>query len=489
MTADSFDAGGSQPVGAVVPTAGVWSGATAGPSGHEAVLARIPELVPLCAAAVDPLEIAARLEASGMSNQVVLESYGHPDVFGLAEALYVAVPFEAAPAPVRAVPPRGSVKDLARGALFAIPTLMYSVAIRGFGLDLAWWSLAVGLICGWALGQAVASFGWAMRGRSDHDGEPALVVSALVSAAVVSGAVSLAITLLVGRGAEEVAVAMLLTLYMVASSILLLYEEELRMALALLPGTAAVVVVETHWPFAISGRVASAVVITSVMITTVSALRRAVRRGWKVPMLGPTDRANALRYLLHGLSCALFTSTIIAFGYSSHGGKSRMALAVWPLLLTLGVMEWQLRSFRSRASGLLAGATTLRQFARGAQRLFLRSFAVYLALLGALSVAVFGMADFHHPGMLPLLLVAQGTLGVAFFIALILVASGRIDVVLRCWAAGLGTCAAYLVAGALLRGQITSLMGITGALLSSYVALCLLLTRLGQVVGSPLSYY
>ena len=53
-----------------------------------------PELLAACAAAVDPLEIAARLETHGMSRQVAVESFGFPDVFSAARFVYETLPFE-----------------------------------------------------------------------------------------------------------------------------------------------------------------------------------------------------------------------------------------------------------------------------------------------------------------------------------------------------------------------------------------------------------
>ena len=49
-----------------------------------------PEVDPVCGAAVDPLEIAAALEAAGVSNQVARTTFGQPDLFTLAEELYNA---------------------------------------------------------------------------------------------------------------------------------------------------------------------------------------------------------------------------------------------------------------------------------------------------------------------------------------------------------------------------------------------------------------
>ncbi|SCM14811.1 hypothetical protein, partial [Streptomyces sp. SID4939] len=57
----------------------------------------------LCERAVDPLEIAAGLEAHGLTDRTAAR-YRHRDVFSLAEELYARVPGAARPAPAR--PPR-----------------------------------------------------------------------------------------------------------------------------------------------------------------------------------------------------------------------------------------------------------------------------------------------------------------------------------------------------------------------------------------------
>lgn len=57
----------------------------------------------LCERAVDPLEIAAGLEAHGLTDRAAAR-YRHRDVFSLAEELYARVPGTARPAPAR--PPR-----------------------------------------------------------------------------------------------------------------------------------------------------------------------------------------------------------------------------------------------------------------------------------------------------------------------------------------------------------------------------------------------
>ena len=80
-----------------------------------------PQLAATCSAAVDPLEIAARLETHGMSSQVAVDSFGYPDVFAAANVVYASLPFEHVEAPAPASEPMGGPLDLMRGALFALP--------------------------------------------------------------------------------------------------------------------------------------------------------------------------------------------------------------------------------------------------------------------------------------------------------------------------------------------------------------------------------
>ena len=88
-----------------------------------------PEVDPVCNAAVDPLEIAAALEAAGVSNRVAQTTFGRPDLFTLAEELYDARTGRTVPLHNQPRPPRsGGVADLALGLLFVVPVVSLTVA-------------------------------------------------------------------------------------------------------------------------------------------------------------------------------------------------------------------------------------------------------------------------------------------------------------------------------------------------------------------------
>lgn len=86
----------------------------------------------LCAHAVDPLEIAAGLEAHGVTDRTAAR-FRHRDVFSLAEELYARVPREDdAPSGPAAAPPRGRLGGrLALGALHLVPGVLGAATAVG----------------------------------------------------------------------------------------------------------------------------------------------------------------------------------------------------------------------------------------------------------------------------------------------------------------------------------------------------------------------
>ncbi|TMQ89715.1 hypothetical protein ETD83_38695, partial [Actinomadura soli] len=118
----------------------------------------------LCASAVDPLEVTAGLEAEGINDEAA-RSYGHPDVFALAEDLYARTPRRprppgAAAAPWQAVPWR----HLLRGVLFGMPGLCYIVGapmLHGRADNVL---LVFSLLLSWMMSQGTAYLGYVWLG-------------------------------------------------------------------------------------------------------------------------------------------------------------------------------------------------------------------------------------------------------------------------------------------------------------------------------------
>ncbi|MEV8016260.1 hypothetical protein AB0O76_07945 [Streptomyces sp. NPDC086554] len=109
----------------------------------------------LCERAVDPLEIAAGLEAHGVTDRTAAR-YRHRDVFGLAEEMYARVPRDDDERHLLVAPPSPGASGTSAGwALLALlPGAVCGLAVAGSELTEGRARLAVGL--GGALAVAVA---------------------------------------------------------------------------------------------------------------------------------------------------------------------------------------------------------------------------------------------------------------------------------------------------------------------------------------------
>ena len=204
---------------------------------RSSVLESLPrDVTEFAAHAVDPLEIAADLEASGISNRVARDVYGAADVFELANGLWQEIPFVAAEVEPETTRRPGNVSDLGRGLVYGAPGLLLFALQHSWDWALPTWVLALAVTWGWGVGQMAANLTYTLRTRHDASGERFLLGVVLVATPMS--------TILVVGGVGQVfditmaatLVATVLTAYMVAAAILVLHEQLLVAALCLLPG-------------------------------------------------------------------------------------------------------------------------------------------------------------------------------------------------------------------------------------------------------------
>ncbi len=447
-----------------------------------------PQLAAACSAAVDPLEIAARLETHGLSSQVAVDAFGYPDVFAAANVVYAYLPFEHIEASALPSEPMGGPLDLVRGALYALPALFFPVIVSGFSVHPRWWVLPVGLTVAWAISQAVAAIAWALRGLGDERSDSLVAFgSILVNAAVCLGCAVLAWWTLGGSEASVV-IAVGIATYIGAAGILLFQQAEWLLAISMLPAAVGSLCATGLLPFTISHRAAAWSVVATTGLVIAVANRHVLSPHWRRPVLHRAERERAAKYFLYGLGCGLLTSVYITFAEETNGGGGAMVIAVSPLLLTLGLMEWQLRSFSSRATSALATSPDLTHFGHQVRSAFGRSVGTYVAALAVLSVAGVVLGHALHSSMVPLLLAAVGALGVSFFLALLLGSTGRIDLVLICWAATFAILSAALAGTEIIRSHITPWAGLIALLVSIGAAIVIMAVLARRVLISPLSY-
>ena len=113
--------------------------------------------------------------------------------------------------------------------------------------------------------------------------------------------------------------------------------------------------------------------------------------------------------------------------------EPRVAVATVPLMLSMGVAEWQLTRYVERRNRAMDAAHDIETFAHAAWRGLLISLGTHAAALLALSlVTVLGifLTIGSIPGEALTLLAAYLLLGAALFLALVLTSWGRISMVL-----------------------------------------------------------
>ncbi len=316
-----------------------------------------PRLVAECATAVDSLEVAARLETHGMSSRVAVDSFGFPDVFTAAEAVYAAVPFADPDPPPPPSQPMGGPLDLLRGALFALPALFLPVVVAGFAIHPSWWVLPVGLTVAWGTSQAFATYAWALRGRKDRRSDSLLAVASIVISAVLCLGCAVLARWALGGNETSVAVAVAVAAYIAASGMLVFQKAEWLLAACMLPAAVGSFLALEALPVTITHRAAAWCVVATLVLVVVTANRHVFGAGWRRPDLARAETIRAAKYLCYGLGCGLLISVFIDFAGELDGSGDALVIAVGPLLVTLGLMEWQLRSFRSRATTALTTAS------------------------------------------------------------------------------------------------------------------------------------
>jgi hypothetical protein len=439
------------------------------------------DLGSVVASALDPLEIAASLEAVGAGGWAVAGRFDRADVFELASLLHERVPF--VPGRARSddhLARPGSTVDLVRGAIFAVPGIVFTAALRAGGLQIAWWCLPLALTIGWSASQVVATLASTLQGRADPGGERAALATALLLTGLLIATVTCGLAVATSATAATRGVTVGFTLFMAASAVLVAFHRERLLAIALVPATAGLVVALLAgsqglppWG-ALSGQALTVLVTVALAVNEVRGVRTP-------PALCPGDRAPIIRAGLHGACCGLTVSVVVALAVRG-GPTVHTSIAAWPLLFSLGVMEWQVRSFKWSLQQDRGSAEAVAAYRRAAWRSFLRALARFGAVLCGLSLAT-ALALSAWNRTVPVdPLVVQVLLGAAFFADLAVVACAGLRDAVACWVAVVAAGAAAAGLAIVTGTHITPTIAWDGALLVTVGLLVALLATAHRVV-------
>lgn len=325
----------------------------------------------LCADAVDPLEIAAGLEAEGFSDQTVRVCYGFPDVFALAEDLHRRVPPSPTEPAAEPDPWRTPVwRHALRGLLFGLPSLCYPVAAPLMSDVDAVPVLLVSTVCSWALSQGLAFLGYSRLGNADRDGARRLLRLGLLGSTVLLLAVVGLCAALAGRFGPAAVFATGQGVYLLAATVLFTDRGEWWLVAGLAPGVlGSAAFLALGAPDGLRGGALVALVGT-VLLTLGFAIGRT---SWPPPGAAAPLRWSELRASWPYLAFGAIAAGLIAFPLlamlltrSTSDGVSDAMLAALPLSLSMGVAEWLLYRYRSATRRLLRRTRLVEDFAAGA---------------------------------------------------------------------------------------------------------------------------
>lgn len=380
----------------------------------------IQHLGPVCETAVDSQQIAAALEAHGYNDRMVLERFGYPNVFELAETLFRSVPRKLTPAKRRVYHFSNTLRELSHGLFYGLPGLFYPAVFAWVGPQEATLGLILSAILGWSWSQGMIRLAYVLMGQGFAQEARVLLRTMMF----IGLSLAALIPPIIQGSPPLVALVVLQMAYHMASGVLLLYKRELWLLAATSPAVLSGALFLLA-PEVLGAAATTLVMMVSVLMSFGAALfttrAKATYSPWKV--LQRADWLDTLPLMLYGLLSAIFVF-LSPFWHWLTNTPIASGLAVVPLVLSMGGLEWQLRVFLERMSLLLASTSDLGVFARNVNRIFLSVLASYGLLLLVLSLLAMAMLNLRDAES-QIFLVANFLLGLGFFVAFTLTSMNR----------------------------------------------------------------
>lgn len=445
--------------------------------------ALVERVRPVAAHAVDSLQVAARLEADGVTDRGARVEYGFDDVFALAAEVYRRLPPTPPPAPPTPEVPgwRAGRRDISHGLLYLMPGALFPAVLAAVGRG----PLVVVLVLtgglGWAWSGGASWLAYRRLGASDPPGAARVLAWSVLLGLPAAGTLGLLLVIagaagggaaggeVAGGGVGSAAAGAggVLALccgqmaYQLASMLLVFYRREGLLAAALSPAVAAgglyVLLGGPDRPVGWAGvgplagtspgwTLPSALVLgaAAVLLALALGLRETVRAARST---GPGRRMRLARWLagkvgaggwagvradLPGLAWATAYAALSA-AYLLHAqapylrGGLEIALTAVPLMAGMGVVEWRARRFTEQARAALGQARYPREFAALIRRLLAAGVGVSVGVVAALAVpllAGLGQAG-RFSAAAALMAGAHAVLAGAYFLGFLLAGQGR----------------------------------------------------------------
>jgi hypothetical protein len=409
----------------------------------------------LCTQAVDPLEIAAGLEAAGVNDRAARRDYAAGNVFELAQRMFALVPRRPADLPRLDDPWRAPARrHLLRGVLYALPGLLFLAALQSLRPAPAGLALLLGAsVAANAASQALSLLGHLLIGRGDLRAARRLVVTVLLTCAA-SPLVAYLGCAACPRLRPAALMACAQVSYVLAATVLLVLRADRWLLAVLVPGAVLGGAGLTGRLAVLSGPVllatGGACVMAAVVTAGVQVLRSTRGRSFRRWAIGPAELVSAAGHALAGglASCLLAFVPLDSLTRPQPGDGAAVMASMLPVVLALGVGEWLVHLLRSRGRTATYRVREAPAFRRWAARAVLTAGLVQLVVLALLAGLVLGVTG-AVAAVGPVLLldtVGYALLGVGLLLAALLLSLGRPRPVLV-------VAATTLVADLVLRGM------------------------------------
>jgi hypothetical protein len=382
--------------------------------------------------AVDSLQVAAVLESEGFTDRGARVEYGYSDVFALAGEVYRRLG-PALPATPSVASPRGrtnwrdSVRQVSHGPLYVLPSAVFPAVMAVVGLRSLVLALVVASGLGWVYAGITAHAAYRLLGFGRPGAAARLLQFATIGAPVAGTALGALVVWLAGGGPALVAMVACQLAYQLASTVLVFYRQEGRLAIAMVPaflaGSAYLVAHGTvlrNW----------AVLAAVLSVAGAFAVALSSTRGRAANDEPPSHALlRAESPTLAGVGAYGLCSAVLLLHAEAPYLQSRidLAVAVAPLILAMGFVEWRADRFRARAIDLTHRALLPREFVRRVWLLLGREMAACLALPAALAGLL--LAALWQNGLLSaagvVLTAAHVALAGAYYLAFLLAGQNR----------------------------------------------------------------
>ena len=203
-------------------------------------------MTPTIRDAVDELHVAAVLESMGVTDQVAHDTYGHDDVFALADMVQGRLPTVTEPAASDDLPAPARSRDTLRvvthGLLYILPTTVYPAVLIALGTAAMIRGMVFATGLGWVWGMGMSAVAYQLVGH-DKERSAGRALRLLGLAGLVVGLLSGTLLAVTGPGgAGMVAFVVAQICFQLMAGVLVFYGKELRIAVTMLPASVAGIV-------------------------------------------------------------------------------------------------------------------------------------------------------------------------------------------------------------------------------------------------------